>query len=150
MKLQKAIEHFENLKGESSKSSEIRVYEKFIRVLNSLENRGMSDSEVRSIERELDALELQSDKKHSKKYFQKAFTRFEKYLKDTFSLTTKGYYTKMGVGLGSAFGVVAGLVILSGFERSLGISFGIGFGMLIGVLIGRNLDDKAVAAGKML
>jgi len=150
MTLQDALNYFKNLESETTKRSEIKVYQKFIQILTSLENRDLSDSEIQSIEQELDALDLNSTTTNNKKYFNKAFKQFQKYLKDTFSLTTKGYYTNIGIGLGVSFGVVFGIVVLSSFERSLGISFGITLGMLIGLIIGRNLDSQAMASGKIV
>ena len=150
MTVQHALNYFKKLDTETTKKSETKIYQKFIEVLTSLENRDLSDAEIQSIEYELDALDLNSTTTNHKKHVNKAFNKFQKYLKDTFSLTTKGYYTNIGLGLGASFGVVFGIVVLSNFERSLGIAFGISFGTLVGLLIGRNLDSQAMASGKMI
>jgi len=150
MTLKNALNYFESLVSESSKKSEIKVYEEFIHIITGLEKRDLSDSEIQSIEVTLDELKLNSISTNNKKYFTKALQQFKKYLKDTFSLTTKGYYTNMGIGLGSLFGVVFGIVVLSSFDRSLGISLGLTFGMVIGLIIGRYLDAQAMASGKMV
>lgn len=150
MTLQEAYNFFESFKIETTKKSEIRVYEKFLHVLSELKNRDFSKDEIQSIEAELEGLNLESNPENRKKYFGKALNKFEKFLKDTFSLITKGYYTIIGIGLGSSFGILFGIVILSGLERSLGIALGLSFGMLIGLIIGRNMDSKAEAAGRML
>ena len=75
---------------------------------------------------------------------------FKKYLKDTFSLTTKGYYTTFYGGLGLVFGLLFGVAILSNLERSLGISLGLIGGMVVGSIMGRSKDSQAKTSGKML
>ena len=146
MTLKNALDHFKNLESKSTKKSEIKIYRKFIQILTSLENSDLLDSEIQSIEQQLDVLQLNATTTKNKK----ALKQFLKYLKDTFSLTPKGYYTNLGIGLGSSFGIIFGIVVLSNFERSLGISFGIALGMLIGLVVGRNLDSRAKDAGKMI
>ena len=150
MTLLEAYNFFESLKTETTKKSEIKVYEKFLHILSGLKIREFSENETQSIETELDRLNLESNPKNRKKHFKKALSEFEKYLKDTFSLTSKGYYTERAVGLGVLFGVVAGVIFGERFERSLGLSLGISIGMLIGAFVGRHMDSQAQAAGKML
>ncbi|MCK5637774.1 MAG: hypothetical protein KAH67_03625 [Flavobacteriaceae bacterium] len=150
MTLQEAYNFFESLKIETTKKSEIKIYEKFLHILSELKIREFSEDEIQSIETELDRLNLESNPENKKKYFKKALTKFEKYLKDTFSLTSKGYYAELGIALGMTWGVVAGILIGERFEKSLGISLGISIGMLIGIFVGRYMDSQAKAAGKML
>ena len=150
MTLQEAYNLIESLKIETTKKSEINIYEKFHHILTELKNREFSKDEIQSLETELDSLNFDSIPENRKKYIKKALSKFEKYLKDTFSLTSKGYYTNRGIGLGSSFGMLFGIVILSGFERSLGISLGLIIGMLIGLAIGRSMDTKAKIEGRVL
>ncbi len=150
MTIQEANNFFESLRTETTKKYEIKVYKKFIHILNELKIREFSKDEIQSIETELDSLNLKSNPENKNKYYNKALSKFEKYLKDTYSLTSKGYYTNIGLGLGLTFGILFGIVFLPSFERSLGISLGLAFGMLIGLIIGRNLDSKAAAEGRML
>ncbi|CAN5389693.1 hypothetical protein BH11BAC3_BH11BAC3_02470 [soil metagenome] len=150
MTLKNAIKFFENLVAESVDKSEIKIYQKFIQIINGLEKRNLSESDIQMIEKALATLDLNSTSKGNKKYFSKALGQFKKYLKDTFSLISKGYYTNLGIALGSAFGALAGIIFLSHFERSLGISLGISFGDIIGLLIGRSMDSQAAAAGNLL
>ncbi len=150
MKLNEATDFFESLKIRTSKKAEIKVYEKFLHILNDLARREFSNEEIRSIESQLDHLNLKSNPQDGKKFFKKALSAFEKFLKDTFSLTPKGYYTSLGVGLGSSFGIIFGIVFLSSLERSLGIALGISIGMLIGLIIGRTFDDKANREGRLI
>lgn len=150
MTLQAAYNFFESLKTETTKKYEIKVYEKFLHILSEMKIREFSKDEIQSIEMELESLNLKSNPENRKKYFKKALSEFEKYLKDTFSLTSKGYYTERAVGLGVLFGVVAGVIFGERFERSLGLSLGISIGMLIGAFVGRHMDSQAKATGNML
>ena len=150
MTLQEAHNFFESLKTETTKKSEIKVYEKFLHILSELKIRAFSNDEIQAIETKLDRLNLKSNPENRKKYFKKALSTFEKYLKDTFSLTSKGYYAELGIALGMTWGVVAGVLIGERFEKSLGISLGISIGLLIGILVGRHMDSQAKAAGNML
>jgi len=150
MTLINAINHFESLKAKTVKKSEIKVYTQFIDILIKVEKREFTTNEIQSIEMELDSLELKSNPENRKKFFKKTLTQFENYLKDTFSLTSKGYYTNTSVSLGILFGVVFGVLIGERLEKSLGVSFGICMGLFIGAYIGRRRDAQAKAAGNML
>lgn len=150
MTLQEANILFEGLTKKTTNTPEIKVYKKFIHVLNKLKSRAFSKDEIQSIEAELDTLNLKPNPENGKNYFKKALSKFEKYLKDTFSLISKGYYTNLGLGLGSSFGILFGVVLLSSLERSLGISLGLIIGMLIGLTIGRSMDTKAIREGRVI
>ena len=150
MTLINAINLFESLKVKTVKKSEIKVYTQFIDIIIKVEKREFTTNEIQSIEMELDSLELKSNPENRKKFFKKALIQFENYLKDTFSLTSKGYYTNTSVSLGILFGVVFGVLIGERLEKSLGVSFGICMGLFIGAYIGRRKDAQAKAAGNML
>jgi hypothetical protein len=150
MRLKNAINYFESLKLADTKESEIKVIQKFIQLLNKLENKDLSASEMKTVEQTLDRLGLNSDSAKNKRQLSKALRHFQKQIKEMLSLTPEGYYTNLGLGLGASFGVLFGIIVLSNFERSMGISFGISIGMVIGILIGRNLDAQAKASGKMI
>ena len=150
MTLQEAYNFFESLKTETTKKYEIKVYEKFLHILSELNNREFSQDEIQGIEAELDRLNLESNPGNRKKYFKKALSTFEKFLKDTFSLTTKRYYTELGIALGASFGILFGVVFLSSWERSMGISLGLIIGSGIGGAIGRSMDVKAKNEGRVL
>ena len=150
MTLKEAYNFFESLKTETTKTNDIKVYEKFLHILTELKNRTFSEDEIHSIETELDGLKLKSNPTNRKKYFKKALSKFENYLKETFSLTTAGYYTKLYGGLGLSFGLLFGVAILSNLESSLGISLGLIGGMVVGSIMGRNKEAEAKAAGNIL
>jgi len=150
MTLQETENLFENLKNEATNKSEIKIYNRFLQIVSELKKRDFSKDEIQSIETELDSLNLQSKQENSTKYFKIGLRKFEKFLKDKFSLMSKGYNTNIGIGLGSTFGMLFGIVFLSSWERSMGISLGLSIGMLIGLIIGRSMDKKALAEGRML
>jgi len=150
MTIKNAINLFKRLVSETTKKSEIKVYRDFIEILTNVEKRNLTASEVESLETELDALELNSITTNKKRHFKKALQHFKKYLKDTFSLITKGYYTALGITFGASIGLLFGILFLSGLERSLGISLGISVGTFIGIIIARYLESQAKAAGKLI
>jgi len=150
MTLQEAYNFFESLKNETNKESEIKIYEKFLYIFNSLQSRELSKDELKSIESELDRLNLKSNTGNNKKYFNKILKEFKEYLKEKHSLISAGHYTSIGISLGTAFGVVLGVVFGARFERSLGLAVGISLGMLIGLFVGRRMDSQAKAAGTIL
>lgn len=147
MTLKNALDYFKRLVSETNNKSEIKVYQEFIHILSSLEESNLPETEIQSIETVLDAHDLSSTNKN---HLNKVLKQFKKKLRDSFSLTTRGYYTNIGIILGSSFGAVFGILFLSNLERSLGISLGIAIGMLFGLIIGRNLDAQAKASGKMI
>ena len=150
MTLQEAYNFFESFKKETTKKSEIKIYENFLHILSELKNREFSKDEIQSLETELEHLNLEANPGNRKKYLNKRLTAFKEYLKNKHSLITVGYYANIGVSMGAAFGVVAGIVFGERFEKSLGISFGICMGLFIGAYIGRRRDAQAKAAGNML
>lgn len=150
MTLQEAYNFFESLKTKTTKKYEIKVYDKFIHILSELKIKEFSKDDIQSIETELDRLNLESNPENRKKYFKKALSKFENYLKDAFYLTSKGYYTNLYSGLGLSFGLLFGILFLSSWERSLGISMGLIGGLLIGLIIGQFMDSQAKATGNIL
>ncbi len=150
MTLKKALDYFENIVSKTSNKSEIKIYKEFIRILTRLNEKELSASQIKALESELKKLNLDTTIAHNKRYHKKALIQFETYLKDSLSLTTKGYYTNRGIALGMTFGLLLGIIFLSRFERSMGIALGMSLGMFIGLLIGRNLDAKALLSGNIV
>ena len=150
MTINKALNYFESLASETTKKSEIKIYQEFIQIMTGLKQRNLSEAEIQSIELRLDMLDLNSNPNNRKRYYKKTLRKFETYLKDTFSLTIAGYYTKLYGALGLSFGMLFGVAILSNLELSLGVSLGLIGGMVVGSLIGQEKDDQAKAAGNML
>ena len=149
MTLKNTLNLFESLITKTTKTSEIKIYEKFIYTLTVLDHRAFSKAEIQSIEAALDGLQLESNPDNRKKFFKKSLSKFETYLKDTFDLTNKGYYTQLYGSLGLSFGIMFGVAIFSNLG-SLGISLGLIGGMVVGSIMGRHKDAQVKAAGNML
>jgi hypothetical protein len=150
MTLQEVYQSVENKKAQSTNTSEVKILNKFLDILSALKSRNFTNNEIQSLERELDTIDLESSTRYKKRHYKKVLNTFETYLNDTFSLTVKGYYTKLGMALGTTFGMLFGIVVLSTWERSMGISLGWVFGMLLGLTIGKAMDAKAVTEGRAL
>ena len=150
MTLDKASEILKTLVSEPTKKSENTVYKKFLYILNELKLREFSKDEIEAIESTLEDLNLEVNPENRKRHFKKSLSKFETYLKDTFSLTSKGYYTNRYGALGLSFGLLFGVAILSNLERFLGITIGLIGGMAVGSVIGRKKDEEAKANGNVL
>lgn len=150
MTVKNAINLFNRLVSETPKKSEIKVYRDFIKILTNIENRNFSKAEVQSIEKELDTLALNIKNTNEIKHFKKSLQRFKKYLKDTFSLITNGYYTNLSITFGASIGLLFGVIFLSSLDRSLGISLGTSVGTLIGIITASYLEFQAKTSGKLI
>ena len=69
MTIQKAINVLKSLKDQTTKGSEIKVYEEFIHILKRLDERGLSKGEIESIEEKLQDLNLEAAPRYRKRYF---------------------------------------------------------------------------------
>lgn len=143
MKLDEASAFFKNLIIESDNKTEIKIYKNFISIFTDLNNRDLSEEQLKSIEEKLDSLNFNENSDNRKKHFKQKLNLFVGYLKEKSSLISKGYYTAIGMSLGMSFGVAFGAVFKN-------VSYGLIFGMLIGMLIGIAKDSKAKKEGKVL
>ena len=143
MKLDEASAFFKNLIIESDNKTEIKIYKDFISIFTDLNNRDLSEEQLKSIEEKLDSLNFNENSDNRKKHFKQKLNLFVGYLKEKLSLISKGYYTAIGMSLGMSFGVAFGAVFKN-------VSYGLIFGMLIGMLIGIAKDSKAKKEGKVL
>lgn len=146
MTLKDALYYFENIISNTSKRSIIQPCSEFIRIIQNLEKRNLSEKDIKSIELELDILGMNPMTTR----FSKPLGIFKTFLLKTFSLSTKGHYTNMGLALGISMGTMLGSFHLSLFGGSLGISLGMCLGMAVGITIGHKKDAAAEAAGTML
>lgn len=136
----------ENLLTQTEKKSEIKLYKSFIGILYDLKNRNLTKEQLRSIEEELELLKLKEIPLNKKKYMRRKLDEFKKYLKEEFSLISEGYYTAIGLALGTSFGIVVGTM----FKETMGVSMGLGFGMILGVIIGKTMDLQAEKQNRVL
>ena len=111
MTIEKAKFFLKSLLQQGAKNSEIKIYQKFLDVLISLENRDLTTSQKNSIEEELTNLDLKQPHKNRKRYLRKKRNAFLHYLKSAFSLVLKEHYANYGMSLGMALGVAIGTIL---------------------------------------
>jgi hypothetical protein len=146
MTIKDSIDLFITLKKQTSKKSELKVYNDFIHTLTRLHKRDLSAEDLTLVEVKLDDLKLKSNTNNERKYYKKSLHNLKEYLNKEFSLVSKGHYTAIGMCLGMCFGVALGTVI----EKSIGTSSGLVSGMLIGICIGAFMDTNAEKEGNVL
>ena len=154
MSINETFEFFKEIKTGMSSKGEIKIYAKFIGILEGLKNKDLTIEQIRQIEEQLDHLQLTSFPENKKKYFKKKYAEFTNYLKDEFSLVTEGYYMAIGISLGISFGTGLGIIFGTSFGGGegvgIGISIGAGIGMTIGMILGKTKDAEAGKNGKVL
>ena len=84
MTTDEAIKFFNKLRSQTTKKSELKIYDDFIQTLTRLSKRVFSIEDIISIETKLDALELNLNDENRKKHFRKALNSFKEYLKKEF------------------------------------------------------------------
>ena len=147
MTILEAIEFLKNLLDESAKSKEIKIYNKFIGVLMSLEKREFSTHQIELIEKELTILNLKQPTKNRIKFIRKKLREFVQYLESDYSILLEGHYADLGLKMGLVFGMALGIVI---FRDNGGSSTGMCLGMLIGYVIGKFMDKEAAKQNQVL
>jgi len=150
MKLENALHILTDLKNQSVKKSEIKIYNQFITLIRALINREFSSVELQSIEFELDELELHLNQTQKLRFYKKGLIKFETFLKEKLTLVSNLHYTKLYGGLGTSFGILFGVIALSSFDRSLGLALGMIIGMVIGSIMGKSMDANAKREGRVL
>ena len=147
MTIKETREFLKNLVNESSESREIKICNKFIGILRSIEKREFSTYQIELIERELTMLNLKEPTKNRKKYINKKLSEFVKYLESEYSIILEGHYTDLGLKMGLVFGMALGASI---FKDSGGSSTGMCFGIFIGYIIGNYMDKEAAKQNQVL
>lgn len=141
MKIQETINLIIDLKIVSEDKSELKTYEKFLSILSDLENRDLTENQIKSIENQLSTLDLGTKTDNRKKYLNKKISEFEKFLKDNLSLIPDGHYTGSGMIIGMLIGVMAQFYF--GIYSMLG-------GMIICMVIGAIMDSEAKKQGRVI
>lgn len=154
MKINKATELLNNLLSEANKKSEKKVYNCFIRILSSLENRDLSENQSQLIQEKLSSLDLEATTENKKKYYRQKLADLVAFLQEEFSLTPKNHYTERGMIYGMIFGAGLGLTIGVSIDPAMGTSIGLcigtGIGMVLGMMYGAQKDAEAKKQGTML
>jgi hypothetical protein len=99
-------------------------------------------------------LDLKATTENRKKFYKQKLSEFKAFLKNKFSFTSEGYYTRMGMVYGMIFGAGIGLSIGTAINPPLGISIGLsigaGVGMVLGMIYGARKDAEAKRQGRVI
>ena len=147
MTIKETREFLKNLINESSERREIKIYNKFIGILMSIEKRELSTYQIELVEKELTMLNLKQPTKNRKKYINKKLSEFVQYLESEYSIILEGHYTDLGLKMGLVFGMALGVFL---FKESGGSSTGMCFGIFIGYIIGKYMDKEAAKQNQVL
>lgn len=154
MGIKEASEFFKKIQSRTTSRREIKIYARFIGILEGLKNKELTAEQTRQIEEQLDHLQLTTYPENKKRYFNKRYAEFANYLKTEFSLVTEGYYTAIGISLGISFGAGMGIIFGTSFGGGegvgIGISMGAGLGITFGILWGKTKDAEAEKNGNVL
>lgn len=143
MTIKAASAIFNKLLKETTNKSELKIYKRFIALLKELEEKALSELQLKTIEDALEALYLNEDSEDKRKFYKKKYSEFAQVLRSKLSMITSGFYTAIGLSLGMSFGMVFGIPFTT-------ISNGLIFGMMIGLAIGAGMDMKAKNDGLVL
>ncbi len=149
MSIKEASEFFKKIQLRTNSKREIKIYARFIGILEGLKNKDLTSDQTLQIEEQLDHLQLATYPENNKKY-----AEFANYLKTKFSLVTEGHYLAIGIGLGISFGAGMGVIFGTSFGGGdgigIGISMGAGLGITFGMLWGKTKDAEAEKNGNVL
>lgn len=154
MKLSEASYFFTSLISKTDKKSELRIYKKFANIISDLQTRNFTPEQLKSIEDELESLDLKAKPENRKKHLNRKLSKFSNFLNTEFSLVTEGYYMMLGMVFGMIFGQTIGLSlgigIGGGSGTAIGLSMGTGFGMAMGIAFGAAKDAAAKKQNRVL
>ncbi|MDO6439580.1 hypothetical protein Q4534_19295 [Cyclobacterium sp. 1_MG-2023] len=154
MSISEAIAVFNKLLKTTNNKRERRIYESFLKILENLKNKDLSERESPLLLKELSSLHLETSSDNSKKYYKQKLTEFKAFLKVELDFTTEKHYTEIGMvyGLmvGTVLGILYGAVIDSNLGSSMGLPMGTSFGMLFGLLYGARKDAEAKKLGRVV
>jgi len=145
MRIKDAIAFFSELAETADTKRELRVYERFITLLHSLNQKGLNNDDTLKIEELLDAFDLNSNPENKRKFYSRKYRDFIKLLKLHFGFVQEGHYT----GIGMVIGISLGIAIGSNFENS-GLGLGIGLGIVFGLIMGAAMDSRVKSQDKVL
>ncbi len=158
MNINDTSELLNSLLSQTSKKSEKKIYNCFIRTLSSLKKKDLTENQSQLIQEKLSSLNLKATTENRKKYYKQKHCEFKGFLKNKFSFTSARYYTEIwmlygmifGIGVGLALGTAFGTVFGIGVGTAIGLSTGTGAGMVFGMLFGARKDAEAQRQGRVL
>ncbi|EPR71110.1 hypothetical protein [Cyclobacterium qasimii] len=154
MSISEAIEVFNELLKTTNSKRETKIYKSFLKILENLRNKDLSERQSPMIQEALGSLLLEASTENSKKYYKQKLSEFKAFLKEEFYFTTEKHYTEIGMvyGLiiGTGIGMLYGTFIDSILGSSMGLSMGTSLGMLFGMLYGARKDAEAKKLGRVV
>ena len=153
MKIQEALDFIKGLLDRSTRKSEFKFYNNFHKILASLKKREFTEEEIKTIELELESLDLTITSINQFKELKKKYTKFISFLETDFSLITPGHYTNSSMIYGMIFGSGIGTALGTAFGgngTAIGISLGTSLGMLLGIVYGTTKDNEAKKQNRVL
>ena len=150
MKIYQAIQLIDGLRTHTNKRSEEKCLQSISELLHSLSEHALSAEELQSIEGALDRILFATGSEPSFKELKRNRNQFMKFLREEFSLTPKGYYMSLGIGLGLAFGAAFGSTIQAITGGTLPLGVGVSIGMVIGMSLGIMKDNEAERQNRVL
>ena len=143
---------YEKLASQATRKSDIKLFARYEKIMNNLQQRAFTSEQLQQIEDKLTAMKLQEGGSKAS-FHRKKLSEFTNFLKKEFSLVTTGYHTNLGLVLGMTLGTGMGLGLGTAFGPkgiSLGLPIGTGFGMAIGVAFGTMKDAQAKKEGLVI
>ncbi|MFP2996964.1 hypothetical protein ABN763_13690 [Spongiivirga sp. MCCC 1A20706] len=150
MTIEKAIETFDNLKNNTSRKVEIKIFRDFQTILSNLLERNLTNKQLEKVESQLEKIDFSPHKKSTARHFSIQLSNFKTFLKSELSLITKGYYVGIGLAIGMSLGMSIGIGFMSLIGISLSMIGGMIVGMIIGMAIGQTMDKKAEDENRVL
>ena len=154
MNRSKTSELLNALLSQTDKKSEKKVYNCFIRMLSSLNNKDLTENQSQLIQEKLPSLNLNTVTENRRKFYKQKLSEFKSFLKNEFSFTIENHYTELGMiygmSLGSGIGLSIGTAINPKFGTSIGLPIGISIGMVFGMMYGARKDAEAKRQGRVI
>ena len=146
MSITEAIEVFNKLLKTTNSKRETKIYRSFIRILENLESKDLSERQSPLIQEELASLQLEASTSNAKKYYKQKLSEFKAFLKEEFYFTTEKHFTEIGMVYGLLIGTAIGIMYETAIDSQLGSSLG----MLFGILYGARKDADAKRLGRVV
>jgi transcriptional regulator with XRE-family HTH domain len=125
-------------RSKTNEKSEIKTFEKFIKILNNLKEKDLSSEQMEGIESYITYLELEKIPSFSNEMFHRKLAQFKKHLKTKLKLVPENYYTTMSVSFAISFAIA--FAIQSNIEPN--IKIGVTIASLTLMLLGILMDSR--------
>lgn len=154
MTLEAAIQFFITKVEQSKDKSNLPIYRSFLSLLQDLQSKELNEIQMNKINEKLNELNLDTIADHPKKELKKAFSDFNRFLKEAFSFMPKGYYSGVYMSLGMSIGMSLGISMGIPFGMPMGMIFGMiigmGIGMSVGIILGNMKDGVVAKEGRVI